>query len=283
MLSNLHNQRARHLKTTILRKLGKEEAAKKWIDDSLKIEPFNFGCSFELYLLTHDAGVLKELAQRMRSDAHNFEELALDYASAGCWDEALAVVEWAGTFLSKDLAILSYYKSWFLIELNRLAEARTAIAEAEAMPLNSFFPNALDCILALQAVIKLVPAAKACYYLGNIWYDKRQYNEAVEAWQKSAGLDDTNAIVWRNLALAYYNKLQDAQKAVSYLEKAFSLHTGDARILMELDQLYKKLNRGHEERLAHLEKYSATVSLRDDLYLEYIIKLNQTGQYEKEI
>ena len=62
-----------------------------------------------------------------------------------------------------------------------------------------------------------------------------------------------------------------------------SLHTGDARSCVALGKKYKKLNKGHEERLAHLEKYPATVSLRDDLYLEYITLLNQTGQYEKAI
>ena len=134
----------------------------------------------------------------MRTDAHNFEELAIDYASAGCWKEALDVVEWAISFLTKELAMLTYYKSWFLIELGRTEEARQAIQQAEAMPLNTFFPNTLEAILALQAVTALAPAAKAYYYLGNIWYDKRQYQEAMDAWEQSSKLDESNPIVWRN-------------------------------------------------------------------------------------
>ena len=39
---NWHNLRARHLKTTILRKLGKQEEALSWLADSLQLDPFNF-------------------------------------------------------------------------------------------------------------------------------------------------------------------------------------------------------------------------------------------------
>lgn len=65
------------------------------------------------------------------------------------------------------------------------------------------------------------------------------------------------------------------------LEKAFRLDPTDARVLMELDQLYKRLNRPHTERMAFLEQYMDIVITRDDLYLEYVTLLNQTGQYRK--
>jgi len=50
---------------------------------------------------------------------------------------------------------------------------------------------------------------------------------------------------------------------------------------MELDQLYKRLNRPHAERLAFLEKYNSLVLQRDDLYLEQITLLNQLARYEE--
>lgn len=65
------------------------------------------------------------------------------------------------------------------------------------------------------------------------------------------------------------------------MEKAFALNTNDARVLMELDQLYKILNYPVETRLAFLEKYPGQVLQRDDLYLEKITLLNQMGQYER--
>ena len=50
---------------------------------------------------------------------------------------------------------------------------------------------------------------------------------------------------------------------------------------MELDQLYKCVRRPHAERLALLRKYGNLVARRDDLLLEEITLLNQTGQYEE--
>ena len=43
--------------------------------------------------------------------------------------------------------------------------------------------------------------------------------------------------VWRNLALAYFNKRGEKAKAVEYMEQAFRLNPSDGRVLMELDQL----------------------------------------------
>ncbi len=59
----------------------------------------------------------------------------------------------------------------------------------------------------------------------------------------------------------------------------FFLDETDARILMELDQLYKKLQRPHTERLAFLQNYPNLIEQRDDLVLEEITLLNQTGRY----
>ena len=57
-----------------------------------------------------------------------------------------------------------------------------------------------------------------------------------------------------NLALAYYNKMGDSKAAKRELEKAFSLNRKDARIFLELDQLYKKLGYSFKERLAKYDE-----------------------------
>lgn len=89
----------------------------------------------------------------------------------------------------------------------------------------------------------LPEGSKAPYYLGNLWYDKKQYDRALECWEYSRERDDTFPTVHRNLALVYYNKKQEADKALASLEKAYTLNTGDSRVLMELDQLYKKVGK----------------------------------------
>ncbi len=55
----------------------------------------------------------------------------------------------------------------------------------------------------------------------------------------------------------------------------------DARVFLELDQLYQRMQAPFENRL---EKYEDNISLierRDDLYVEYITLLNNMGFYEK--
>ena len=67
----------------------------------------------------------------------------------------------------------------------------------------------------------------------------------------SAAINPAYPTVWRNLSLAYYNKRDDKQKALK-LWKSLCIDEHDSRILMELDQLYKRLGRPHSERLAFL-------------------------------
>lgn len=55
----------------------------------------------------------------------------------------------------------------------------------------------------------------------------------------------------------------------------------DARILMELDQLYKRMDYSPKERLHLLNKHKEIIATRDDLYLEYATLLNLTGEYEQ--
>ena len=64
------------------------------------------------------------------------------------------------------------------------------------------------------------------------------------------------------------------------LEKAFSLDNTDARILMELDQLYNKLGRPFIDRLMRLEEFDEAVRYRDDLYLEKVKLYNLLGNHE---
>ena len=71
------------------------------------------------------------------------------------------------------------------------------------------------------------------------------------------------------------------EQALERLEKAFALDRTDARILMELDQLYKRLNKDLVYRLAFLEEYLELVIQRDDVYLERIAIYNLLGKHEK--
>jgi len=281
LIRNWHNHKARVLKTAILRKLGREREALALIEDSLKIDLFNFGCRFEKYLLTNADTFLSEMHQLMHGEIHTYEVVALDYIAAGMYDEAISLLE-EGIKVCSTTPMTYYYMGWALNLVGK--ECKKVFENAANHAPEYCFPNRLEAILALECAQKVNPNdAKAPYYLGNLWYDKRQYTEAITCWEKSVEIDNTFPTVLRNLSLAYFNKLQKEEKALQYLEKAFSLDTTDARILMELDQLYKRLCRPHSERLTFLEKYSNLVEQRDDVYLEYVTLCNQIGNYAKAI
>ena len=281
LIRNWHNHKARVLKTAILRKLGREQEALALIEDSLKIDLFNFGCRFEKYLLTNEPSVLSEIHQLMHGEIHTYEVVALDYIAAGMYNEAVLLLE-EGAKVCSTTPMTYYYMGWALTLAGK--DAKAIFENAATHSPEYCFPNRLEAILALEFAQKVNPQdAKAPYYLGNLWYDKRQYTEAIACWEKSVEIDDTFPTVLRNLSLAYFNKLSQEEKAVEYLEKAFSLDTTDARILMELDQLYKRICRPHADRLAFLEKYISLVLQRDDVYLERVTLCNQTGNYAKAI
>ena len=281
LIRNWHNHKARTLKAAILRKLGRAQEALILINDSLKIDLFNFGCRFESYLITNKIEDLKEMHQVMRGKIHNYEVVALDYIAAGMYDEAVQLLE-AGTKVCATTPMTYYYMGWALSLANKESKAVFELAANHAP--EYCFPNRLEAILALEAAQKInIKDAKAPYYLGNLWYDKRQYQEAIACWEKSVSIDATFSTVHRNLSLAYFNKLQQEEKALATLEKAFELDTTDARILMELDQLYKRLCKPFSERLVFLEKHIDLVLQRDDVYLEYATLCNQSGKYIKAI
>ncbi|MBO4444620.1 MAG: DUF5107 domain-containing protein [Bacteroidaceae bacterium] len=257
---NAANHKGRALRTAILRLQGRTDEALLTAAEALRLDRFNFGCRLERVLMGQEKA--EDLVTLMRNDAHNYNELLGDCLAAGLHDEADLVLHLASECGAAD--IMTFY----------LAGEPAAAAAADN---TCIFPNSLEALVALKAA----PAddAKALFLLGNLWYDKRQYDEAMECWERSAKLCPTLPTVWRNLALGYYNKRGETERAVACMEKAFALDTTDARILMELDALYKKLGRPHAERLALLQQHASLVMQRDDLVLEEITLLNLTGAH----
>ncbi len=290
LVRNWHNHKARALKTSILRKLGRKEEALQWIESSLAIDQFNMGCRFEKYLLTNDPATLQEMHSLMQGSVHAYIEYALDFAAAGLFDEAEQLTPKSpkgdlgadSPFRGLGGYPMVYYAlGYFASQNGDMEKAKSYYKKASQMLPDKCFPNRIEEVSILKdAMIANPEDAKAPYYLGNFWYAARQYPEAIECWERSMKLDDEFPTVLRNLSLAYYNKLNNKRKALDLLEKAFSLNPADSRILMELDQLYKRLGKSHAERLSFLEQYLPLVEERDDLCIERITLYNQSGKYE---
>ncbi|MCM0649357.1 DUF5107 domain-containing protein [Clostridium swellfunianum] len=288
IIRNYHNYKARALKSTILRKLKRYEEAEKFSRQTLSIDVLDFNSRNELYKIYTETGrqeeaisILKELTSIMRNNSNNYIELSIDYAGAGFYEEAIEILE--RLLDGKNISPMVYYYIGYYHYKSGDSESALQYYE-KGMKVNSdyCFPSKLEDILVLRNVQDLnCGDAKAHYYLGNLWYDKKQYDAAIISWETSRTLDESFATVHRNLALAYYNKKKQPLKAKDALEKAFNLNQKDARVFLELDQLYKKIGYRHEERLVNFEKYRELVQIRDDLYLENVSLLNFLGRYEE--
>lgn len=285
---NWLNHKGRQLKASFLRKTGDFAQAEALINESLLMDKFNMGCRFESYLINTlqgnseaAAAVKAEMKALMRGAVHSYIEYAIDYASAGMYEEATQLL----SFLTEDgeatYPMVYYALGYFASKMGKKEEAVALYKKAETVCPDYCFPNKLEEVLMLNDAMELNPeGAKAPYYLGNFHYAARIYDEAVACWEKSVSIDDTYPTVLRNLSLAYYNKQNDPQKALVTLEKAYKLDESDARILMELDQLYKKLRYSHRDRLDFLNAHAEVVEQRDDLCIERITLYNQLGEYQ---
>lgn len=293
LVKNAHNVRARGLKAYILRRLGRSVQADAWVEENLELDPFDFLSGNEKVLLQGaDEAARRRLNERMRNFPENYLMTARDYAEAGAYEEAISLLGEC----TQRYPLLFYYRAYYR-ELEEKAagalteaaadragpsrEVRTLLKEAEDCAPDYCFPNKTEDIAVLEFAVQNGCRAKAAYYLGNLFYDKRQWEKAVRLWEMSAGEDSDFPTVHRNLALAYYNQCGDAGRAQDAMERAFSLNPRDVRIFLELDQLYKKLGRTFEQRLENYEAHRELIDGRDDLYTEYITLLNMTGNYEK--
>lgn len=117
------------------------------------------------------------------------------------------------------------------------------------------------------------------YHLGNLEYDKRNYDKAAKCWEQAEKLDPAFAIVKRNLALYHFNKRRDKEKALSYMEKAYEADVNNSRFLFELSQLYAICGKDTATRLSLLKNNIAVTEDRDDLYAEYLGLLADEGKY----
>jgi tetratricopeptide (TPR) repeat protein len=285
---NARNSTAIALKALILRKLGLHKTALKTCDEALEKDLFNLSILFEQYksltAIGDNSGAKRSLDQLIklaRGHAHNYIEYALDYMAANSFEEAIELLQLAADEGSQS-PMLWYYLGWAHQQTGQTEQVLTFFKKGAEADARGCFPNRLEDIAVLQMAAAFNETdAKAPYYLGNLWYDKRQYDEAIASWELSIQRDATFPTAFRNLGIAYFNKRNDAGKALHYYETAFALDTTDARLLMELDQLYKRLNKAPKERLAFLEKQSSVVEQRDDLYLEKAALYNFIGEHER--
>jgi len=280
-VTNTLNSKARNLKVAVLRRLGRFNRAQGLACETLALDPLDLWARNELVLVSRAGGdtkaesLLAELSTLMRGAAQTYLDIAFDYAGAGLWDEAADLLMRLVGADGSAYPMVLYALGFFARRRGEGREAHELYRRASQMEPDYCFPARLEEMEVLQDALESNPQdARALYYLGNLLYDKKRYDEAIQNWEVSSRLDPAFAITWRNLGVAAYNIRRDPAQALACYRKAFELNPHDGRLLSELDRLAKRTGASPEERLARLEQHSDLVEQRDDLVVEQAALLN---------
>ncbi|RYZ52644.1 MAG: DUF5107 domain-containing protein, partial [Sphingobacteriales bacterium] len=163
---NYTSPAARHLKAAILRKLERMEEAKVLIAESLEMDPFNLGVLFEQALvaiagntttannratadLVRVEAIFHQSAHPVRNAFNNYAEYALDYAEAGMFDEAHALLTMYKPL--KPEPLLNYYLGWFCLNGSSPDKAQKYFDKAAAAPADYCFPSKVEEVRILRA------------------------------------------------------------------------------------------------------------------------------------
>lgn len=271
---NRGHLRALDLKACALHLLGRDEEAAALLKNVMETDKLDLWSRFEYFFLT---GTDTQIREIFGKKPENYLDVVCDYLEAGLTERALQVMELVGC----GSRLTAYYKAYCLHFLGK--DTADALKEAAAVSADYCFPSRLEDIAVLRFVSAEAPAdAEACYELGDLYYDRKRYAEAMECWRETVRRDAKHAGAYRNLALGAFDKCGDGRSAKLCMEKAMAL-SDDPRLLLEYQQLLKNLNAAPEERLAVYDRYPAQLAQRDDCYLDRIVLLCQVGEYKKAI
>lgn len=284
--TNVDHLKSRNLQTAILRKLGREPEAIAYARQTRGMDPLDVWSEHELLILSGEASIASEKPKggsAARTATQLGLDLAFDYAAAGFWEEACDLLSrYADRTEQQAYPLVLYLLAYCADRMGERSRAAAYRADALNAPSDYCFPARIEDMIVLESALTANPSdAKAHYYLGNLFYDKKRYEEAIREWESSVSLEPSFSIPWRNLGIAYFNVRKDPDAALSAYENAFKANSADARLLYEGDQLRKRTGAGAPRRLALLESHRDLVSERDDLMVELITLLNQTGRPEQ--
>ena len=279
LANSLAEPTARPLRAALSRRSGDLDAARAAVQAMLETDPLDVRGLHERALLEGTLGPLPGGTQTALDIAH-------DEARAGHFEEAIDALERA-TAAGADRGsepMLIYTMAWLEACRGDMTAARRNLRRARRAAPDYAMPARLEEIEVLEWAIEQQPSdPRAPYYLGNLLYDRRRYEEAISLWRRSAKLDPTFPTVQRNLGIAEFNVLGRPERALTAFRRALRADPSDARVLYELDQLRKRLGHRPQSRLKALERQRPVVLRRDDLSVELVTLLNRVGRYRDAI
>ncbi len=202
------NQKARNLKAAILRHLNRHEDAIALTNQTLQKDPLDFWARHENSLAYRQQGQVAaaeclqtEFESAFRADAQLYLDVALDYANAGLWSDASDLLEgWLERNGNEATVypIVLYVLGYCALQSGQVEAGHQYYQRATRAPADYCFPVRLEELeVLLQVRAEKPDDARAAYYLGNLFYDKKQYESAIQHWREACRLDPNFSISWR--------------------------------------------------------------------------------------
>ncbi len=254
---------ARALAALLLRRTGRTEEATELLQDTLVLDPLDWW--------SRDLAGLP-----LTTDAQTCLDVALEYAGVGEPEAALRVLDAAAE--REAARPLGQTAAGPLIEYHRAGLGKGLARTADP---TWCFPSRLDDVAVLERAVGADPTdARALALLGHWRYAVGRADDAIAAWRASAALDPSDPVVWRNLGLAAWNHLGDADEARAAYDRALAAGT-DARLVFESDQLDARRGVPPDRRLDGLLDVRGLVETRDDATVALAHLLLTAGRLEE--
>ncbi len=257
--TNTQDLKARDLLAVVLRKLNYAGEAANLIRQTLAIDPLDYWAQNEIQLidgLEADRSIFDSMDSNPEQTCL---DIAFDYSRAGFFVDAIDLLQRLIKYkdgVDNICPMLYYAIGYFYGIIKSNKESEDYYKKARAADPRYCFPSRLEEMLILRDVLSTRKDARAACYLGNLLYDKQQYDKAIECWELSANLDGTYYVAFRNLSLGYFNQKKQPDKALAYLKKALTLKPNDTQLIYELNYLMELSGISPSERLDMLETHS---------------------------
>src|SRR5205085_4750874 len=188
--TNADNLNARSLRTAILRRIELLAQATACARETRALDPLDIWSRREEAILCgkqpEHAAILESPSQQRASTQLRLD-LAFDYAGAGFWSEAKDLLSQnVSVSAQSGYPIVLYLLGYCAEKQGNHSEAAAHWANAaKALP-DYCFPARIEEMIVLQAALGANPLdSRAHYYLGNLFYDKKRYEEAIHEWESS--------------------------------------------------------------------------------------------------
>ena len=268
------------LLASILHMTGRDAEARELLARQLSVDP--------LHQWTRDLAGLP-----LTHDAPTLLDVSLDHAGCGAVEDALRVLGQAAEAATRtppgqvQVGPLIHYHRAALLEPTDPSAADQARATARNSALRHCLASRPEDIHALLAARQHGPDPLVELLLGNWWYERGRYDDAIAAWTEATITADPSnhrdiaVIAHRNLGIAAINVRQNPLEATRRYAAARGLAPDDARLFAEEDQLLAHRGTAPAERLKRLLTRPDLTDQRDDLTVTTAHLLTQVGRFEE--